>query len=146
MRPNKFFNFNKARKSLPHPRETSLCLPTACIFRQGAVHLKGTESALKSPQYYLLRQLKNYSFLRHTYLCEKSEYRIELLVTLLDRSALGSEDDLEMKIDFVRNVAPKKNMYRITIPLNNQILFDESSSNDTRNGSCSSPKRQKIES
>ena len=81
----------------------------------------------------------------HTYLCEKSEYRIELLVTLLDRSALGSEDDLEMKVDFVRNVAPKKNMYRITIPLNKQILFDESSANDDKNGSCSSPKRQKIE-
>jgi len=63
------------------------------------------------------------------------------------RSALGSEDDLEMKVDFVRNVAPKKNMYRVTIPLNNQILFDESSSNDDKNGSCSSsPKRQKIES
>ena len=78
---------------------------------------------------------------------KKSVYRIELLVTLLDRSALGSEDDLGMKVDFVRNVAPKKNMYRVTIPLNNQILFDESSSNDDKNGSCSSsPKRQKIES
>ena len=48
----------------------------------------------------------------------------------------------DINISFVRNVAPKKDMFRITIPLDLDIL---SGSNKLRNNNHSESKRQKLD-
>merc|ERR1719479_32975 len=48
----------------------------------------------------------------------------------------------DINISFVRNVAPKKDMFRITIPLDLDIL---SGSNKLRNNNASESKRQKLD-
>ena len=73
----------------------------------------------------------------HVYAFSSADNQKHELKTECERQLTKSLDDLQ--IDFVRNVAPHKDMFRISIPLNLDILCSTTLSSDH-----DTVKRQKL--